>query len=367
MQVAVVRPGELGPAELERWRGLQRGQPSLANPFLAPEFTLAVAAVRDDARVAVLSDGSEVVGFLPFERKALGVGKPIGAGLSDCQGLVSAPGLEWAPRELLRRCGLAVWEFDHLAAGQPFEPYAVARAASPIMDVHDGYEAYLARLRQGSPNFTRTTLAKERKLGSGVGEVHFDFDSGDAGALRTLMAWKSAQYQRTGRSDRFARPWIVELVERLLATRSEGCTGTLSMLYAGGEPIAGHLGLRSGSVLACWFPSYDPRFAKYSPGLVLHLRMAEAAAPLGVHYLDLGKGAKEYKESLKSRDLVVGEGWVARPSAAAALRWAQRTPVRLARNLILDVPPLRRAADGVLKRAGRLRVSARTSARTPAR
>lgn len=366
MRISVVRPGELGPAELARWRALQRDQPSLANPFLAPEFTLAVGALRDDARVAVLEEGPQVVGFFPFERHPLGVGKPIGAGLSDCQGLVHAPGLEWSPRELLRACGLAVWEFDHLVAGQrPFEPYTAATAASPIMDVRDGYDAYLERLRDASPKFTRTTLAKERKLAAGIGALRFDFDSKDAEALQTLMTWKSAQYQRTGRTDRFARPWIVRLVERLLHTSSEGCTGTLSMLYAGDRPVGGHLGLRSGTVLACWFPSYDTAFAKYSPGLILHLHMAAAAAGIGVHHLDLGKGAKEYKESLKSRDLVVAEGWVGRPSGIAALRWAQRTPTRLVRSLVMDNPPLLRAADRLLKRVGRIRSSVRGSVRSP--
>jgi CelD/BcsL family acetyltransferase involved in cellulose biosynthesis len=335
MRVSVVRPGELGPAELARWRALQHAQQSLASPFLAPEFALAVGRRRGDARTAVLEDRGEVVGFFPFERRALGIGKPIGAGLSDCQGVIHAPGFEWAPRQLLRGCGLTLWEFDHLAAGQwPFEPYVAVREASPIMDVRDGYEAYLERLRRDSPKFVRTTLAKERKLARDVGELRFDFDVKDPAAVRTVMAWKSAQYRRTGKADRFTEPWVVGVVEDLLATREDGCAGTVSMLYAGDEPVAGHIGLRSKGVLACWFPAYDTRFAKLSPGLILHLRMAESAAALGIHHLDLGKGTTEYKHSLKSRDLTVAEGWVGVRAGAAALRWAKRTPARRARALL---------------------------------
>jgi CelD/BcsL family acetyltransferase involved in cellulose biosynthesis len=60
--------------------------------------------------------------------------------------------------------------------------------------------------------------------------------------LSTVMAWKSAQYLRTCASDRFARPWMVQFVEQLLDTRTEGFSGVLSMLYAGDEPVAGHSG-----------------------------------------------------------------------------------------------------------------------------
>lgn len=40
MKVSAVRPT----AELDRWRQLQRSDPALDDPFLAPEFTQAVGA-----------------------------------------------------------------------------------------------------------------------------------------------------------------------------------------------------------------------------------------------------------------------------------------------------------------------------------
>ena len=64
---------------------MQRKTGSLANPFLCPEFAVAVGSFRPGARVAVLADGPEIVGFFPFERRRLGVGVPIGAGLTDCR------------------------------------------------------------------------------------------------------------------------------------------------------------------------------------------------------------------------------------------------------------------------------------------
>lgn len=163
-------------------------------------------------------------------------------------------------------------------------------------------------------------------------------DERDPRALATLMEWKSAQYRRTGRSDRFSHAWITRLVQQLFHTSSEPFAGILSVLYAGGQPVAAHFGLRSERVLACWFPAYDPAFAKFSPGLILHLRMAEAAAADGIAYLDLGRGQKEYKDSLKTRELTVHEGWVTRRHPVALGHRARRAPVRALRNTVLSRP-----------------------------
>ncbi len=73
---------------------VQAGTDALANPFLSPEFTVAVGRQRPGARVAVLADGPAITGFLPFERRRLGLGVPIAAGLTDCQGLIHAPGMD---------------------------------------------------------------------------------------------------------------------------------------------------------------------------------------------------------------------------------------------------------------------------------
>jgi CelD/BcsL family acetyltransferase involved in cellulose biosynthesis len=318
VDISVYRPGELSSADRAAWTALQSkahltGSPELANPFLSPEFTLAMGRCRRGVRIAVVRESGEPAAYFPFQRSASGVGRAIGLGLSDCQGLVHRPGFGWDAQDLLRACGLSVWEFDHLVGNQaPFEAGASGTCPSPVMDLDGGYETYLRQLRARSPEFTRTTLAKERSLGRDAGELHYVHDERDPAALRTLMDWRSAQYRRTGRGDRFAHAWISHLVLQLFHTRSEPFTGILSVLYAGGKPVAAHFGLRSERVLACWYPAYDPHFAKYSPGLILHLRMAEAAAADGIAHMDLGRGQRDYKDSLKTRDLTVSEGWVTR-------------------------------------------------------
>ncbi|WP_413756494.1 GNAT family N-acetyltransferase [Streptomyces sp. MMBL 11-3] len=370
MDISVYRPGELTSADRSAWTGFQskahlHGSPGLANPFLSPEFALAVGRCRRGVRIAVVREGGEPAAFFPFQTTAAGVGRAVGLGVSDCQGLVHRPGFTWDARELLRACGLAVWEFDHLAEGQqPFEATASGTFPSPVIDVDRGYEAYLAQLRAQSPKFTRSTLAKERKLHREHPDVRYVHDERDPEVLRTLMRWKSAQYRRTGRSDRFAHEWITRLTHQLFHSRSEPFAGLLSVLYADGRPVAAHFGLRSERVLACWFPAYDPAFSKYSPGLVLHLRMAEAAAADGIAHLDLGRGQKDYKDSLKTRDLTVSEGLVARRHPVALGHRARRAPVRALRNTVLSRPALFEPADKMLKRMGKIRSSRQVTAKT---
>jgi CelD/BcsL family acetyltransferase involved in cellulose biosynthesis len=362
MQTQVLHPNQLVTDDIHRWRAIQRADPDQANPFLSPEFAQAVGAVRPYTRVAVV-DIEGIRAFLPFERHRLGVGTAVGRGLSDCQGMVHELGFACEPAALLRAADLAIWKFDHLGTGAtPFTPGSFKRAAtrvadSPVMDVANGYDMYTKQLRANSPSTLRNTLSRARRLEREVGEARFVFDADDPRALDALMSWKSAQYRLSGRIDRFARPDIVRLVRGLAGLRAEHCTGMLSVLYAGGLPVACHFGLRSRNVLAHWFPAYDREFARYSPGLILMLRMAEAAAAAGLEYVDLGKGDEPYKTKLATRSLAVREGAIALDTPLARMHLARETVVHRCESAVLERPRLRQLARRGLSQAGRLRTA----------
>ena len=310
---------------------MQRATPSLADPFLSPEFTQAVGRFRPDARVAVLAEGQFITGFFPFERRRFDVGTPIGGWQSLSQGLIHAAGAEWDPRELLRQCRLAAWEFDCLAVGQqPFEPYQTAIVPVPAIDLSDGFGAYYAKLQARSPRFCKELGRKTRKFGREVGELRIVADSHDSDMLRTMMVWKSDQYHRTGHFDVFKHPWHVGLLHDLLDTHSDHLSGMLSVLYAGDQPTAVQFGLRAGNLLLGWFTAYDTRFSKYSPGLIFIKKMAEEFASTGIDMVYMGRGKSSYKESMKSHDVFVGEGIVTSRSVlgvshrirSSSTRWA---------------------------------------------
>ena len=334
---------------------MQRETISLANPFLCPEFAIAVDNCRPGIRLAVLADGPTIVGFFPFERRRFGIGVPIAAGLTDCQGLIHAPAVDWEPRELLRACKLAEWQFDHLVGGQrPFERYVSATVPSAVIDLSDGFAAYTEKLRVRSPRFGGDVARKARKLERETGKLGFIFDSGDMSELRMLLRWKSDQYHRNGWVDVFARPWVVDLINYLFSIRSDHFSGLLSVLQNEGTPIAAHFGIRSGHTLAHWFPAYDARFSRHSPGLIQHLRMAEGCATSGINVIDMGTGAERYKQTLKSYDIFVTEGVVARGALSAYAHRVRTAQANWARRQIKRHPMLFRAADRLLRHVGRV-------------
>lgn len=266
MKASVIRPSELGPAELTLWREMRATTPHLRSPFLAPEYALAVDGIRDDVRVAVLSDGPDTVGFLCFEQRARRTAKPLGYGLTDTEGIVHAAGRAPEPRAILRACGLDGWDFETLVEEQvPADAQGVERRPAPVMDISGGYAAYLDNRREQSKKIVQSTQRKQRKLERELGELRFVFDERDPRALRVLMDWKSGQYRQLQEWDRFADPRVVTLVEKLFASTAPERAGTLSVLYVADRPMAAHFGLAGRATLATWFPAYDPDLSRFSP------------------------------------------------------------------------------------------------------
>jgi CelD/BcsL family acetyltransferase involved in cellulose biosynthesis len=362
VKTTVCLPKDLGSPELDRWRAIRSRRPDLDNPFLSLEFMLAVGRTRPEARVAVVEEGGRIVAFFPFERRSFGLGVPIGAGLSDCQAIICEADVDLDVHELLAQCGLAAWRFDHLVGTQRamVAPTAIERT-SPIVDVSADFDAYLAHEGRHS----RKIFQYERKLAREVGPVRFGFGVDDDVALTRLMAWKSEQYRRTGRPDRFARRSTVQLIRELAKTSGPDLSGTLMTLHAGDRLVAVEFSLRSETTLAGWFPSYDRELSRYSPGAIRTLRMIEAAGLAGLQRYDFGKGDEEYKQWFKTGDLQVCEGWVVRPVSLGYLRRAMSMPQEMVLDAVLRHRRLRLAARATLERLGSARLTLARKLRPP--
>jgi CelD/BcsL family acetyltransferase involved in cellulose biosynthesis len=261
--------------------------------------------------------------------------------------------VDWDPQDLLRGCRLSAWQFDNLIIDQqPFGPYHSATGPAPVIDLADGFDAYYAKLRVRSSRFCREIARKTRKLGREAGGLRIVADSRDSNALRTLVAWKSDQYRRTSHVDRFEQPWLAGLLEALLATRTEHFGGLLSVLYAGNQPVAAQFGLRARSFLVGWFTGYDVRFAKYSPGIIHLMQMAEQLAAAGIDHISMGKGARRYTETLKSHDVFVADGVVTGQTLLGAAHRVRSASSRWAARTIRGHPGAHDAADWILRRSG---------------
>ena len=349
MRVHVSRPDELGAAEVAAWHSMQRATPSLAGPFLSPEFTIAAGRFRSGVRVAILTDGPSVIGFFPFERRRLAIGVPIcGLPGTFCQGLIYAPKAEWDACELLRGCRLSVWQFDHLIADQrSFSRYQLETEPLPVIDLSCGYESYHAKLQANSPRFCKEIRRKMRKLARDAGELHHVTDSRDTSLLRTLMAWKSEQCRRNGWIYPFGQPWASGLLNTLLAARGDHFRGLLSACYAGDQPVAAQFGLRSGNMLTGWFTAYHPDFAKYSPGVIQFMQLAEALPKAGVQVVECGEGTEIFKQKMKSYEYHTAQGMVTSGSVSGAAHRARYTSAQWVGQIVHKHPLLGHAARRV--------------------
>ncbi|SHG11410.1 Acetyltransferase involved in cellulose biosynthesis, CelD/BcsL family [Microbulbifer donghaiensis] len=321
MKYSVITAAELTATDLQTWRQLQQTTPTLKSPYFCPEFTVAAAAVRNDVRVAVLEEGGTAVGFFPFQRGPLGKGRPVGGALSDYHGAIVAPETAWCVEALLRACGLAYWEFDHLVAEQlPFERYHSRWEVSPALDLSQGFAAYRDRRRAAGAGRFFQLERKARKLAREVGPLRFVAHTRDSAVLDQVFQWKSEQCRRTGVVDFFAHDWARALVQQIWQTENCQFAGQLSALYAGDQLVATHMGMRSASVWHWWFPGYERKFAKYSPGGILLRKVAEEAAAQGLQQLDLGKGDDAYKNSFADCANPIAEGFAWRPSLGHSVR-----------------------------------------------
>ena len=344
MRITVVPARSLSPEHVKRWAELQEVDSALSSPFLSPDFTLAVAAVRPDVEVGVLEQGGTVVGVFPFQRGRFLLGQPVGGRLNDVQGVIIQRDTEWDAVRLLRGCGLAAWEFTRLLASQtPFEPFHYHRRVSAVVDVSRGYDAYVAETREA---LRPLGLARKvRKLESEIGPLRFEPHSLDIRLVHTLMRWKLDRYGRHSYFDVYAIPWVRSLLERIHATQTPRFAGVLSVLYAGNDVAAVHMGMRSPQMWHHWFHAYNPAIAEYSPGLLLLLKMAEHASAVGMRGIDLG-GSDEYpyKQGLMNSAVELLEGTVGRlPVITSAQRrrhftatWIRQSPLlhRPARTLL---------------------------------
>jgi CelD/BcsL family acetyltransferase involved in cellulose biosynthesis len=352
-QVHVIHPSDLGLAEIAAWHQMQRTTPSMADPFLAPEYAMTVGRFRPQSRVGVLSEGSSLIGFFPFEARRLGVGVPVSGWLSACQGIIHRRGAQWSMSELLTGCGLSAWRFDNLIADQAARGTFHANiAAAPVIDLSGGFNPYYAQLRKRAHRFCRETERKGRKLDREVGTLRLEHDARNPDLLTTLIRWKSDQYRRTGTVDRFDHPWIPDLLHALLTTRSDYLSGLLSVLYADEQPVSIQFGLRAGDIVVGWFTGYDHRFGKYSPGLLQITMMAEALSAQGVHTMYMGKGAKHSAQLFKNHDILVAEGMATSRSLLGTAHRVVDGVNRRAVRTVREHQALHDATDYLLRRTG---------------
>lgn len=322
MRIDVITPGELGEAGRAEWRRIQALDPALSDPFHAPEWAEIIGQVRRDARVAVIEDAGQTIGFLAVQKSPPFSMMGLGAPICDGDGLIARPDasldLALLPRALktdrvdFGKLPLACSRYD-----------AIARVREEVM-VADltGWAAFLeARKAEGSSTL-RNLEKKKRKLAREHGELEFRAFTPDTEALAAMFDWKQEQFERTRQPNVLARAWCREAHERVAAASCPHFSGEMFSLRCGDRPVAALLAMQAGPVLHAWMIAHDPdpALAPFSPGAMVWHHMFEAAHARGVELIDFGCGDYPYKRYYKTGVRQIGVGFIGQPGVGTVMR-----------------------------------------------
>lgn len=327
---------------IDRWNQLQHSNPAIDSPLFSASFTRAVAAERSATEVAMIEADETIVGFLPFCRKSRNIAGPVAGSFTDFQGLIVAPETSFDMRRVLHDSRLSAWQFDHLVAGNDcLQPFRWRTSESPFMDLSHGFESYRMTCRAGGGKEMAEVLRKTRKLDREVGPVRFKAETTDHGVLDALIAWKRQQLRSQRVADCFRPAWVLPLLRRILHTHGETFRPMLSALYVGDELAAINFGLRNGPVLHGWITAYNPKFRRFSPGVMLIVKLAQAAESQGISRIDMGRGDESFKRSFCTGTTCVAEGAVDCRLITGALARSWVLAKQVLRSTPLRVPAQR--------------------------
>ncbi|MFK7962005.1 MAG: GNAT family N-acetyltransferase [Phycisphaerales bacterium] len=333
MKVEVIDGREIDASLAAAWTTLLDATALPETPYLHPEWTRRVAAVRSDVRVAIMGPAEAPEAILPFQLGPRRTARPVGGPINDAHGLITAD-TAVDPARVVAAAGLATFDFDHLhVGGSPYGEAIHTCDPSPTMNLADGYEAYeRARRAAGSSLFKKLGNLR-RRLARDHEAPRLTVFSTDLDDLRTLQGWKSEQCARSGSVDVFGPAWIRSLTERLVTesdAEQPAFSGIFSTLHVGDQLMAAHLGMRTRTILHYWFPSYDHAWHPFSAGLMLLTDLAAWAAEEGITTIDLGKGEADYKQRVADGAFEVATGAIEHPSVERTVRRVGRSLDRAA-------------------------------------
>jgi CelD/BcsL family acetyltransferase involved in cellulose biosynthesis len=310
MNVHCLNPRDLDDGQLDCWR-LLASEMRPSNPFLQPEFALAAAQARDDTEVAVVAGAHETVGFLPFHRTGRKKAVAIGEFMNDLQAMICHDSITICPADVCRRAGLRTFSFDHLLASQAsFRRYQREIDPCHSIDLSAGHRPYFESKRASGSDIIKQARRKLRKLEREVGPIDFRWSDYSEDHVVQLCQWKREQTRLAKLPDVFQHQWVSKLIHAVARTNVEKFQACLATLRCGDEVVAMHLGVCSGNVLNSWVPTINPDYHRYSPGIVLHLKLIEAAATGGISRIDLGRGENQLKLRLANMTIPLAIGAV---------------------------------------------------------
>ena len=315
--------------------------------MLSPDFAVALGRARESTRVAIMDDGGTRAWF-PFDLDEQRTGVPAGKGLTHEMAVAHEPGFVCDVDALLRVCGWHALKYSRFTDG-PFPVPAgrggrrleYVRHVCPLVDIADGYDAYLADLRGRSRSTVPQLLRHGRRLRRDH-EVRIDHDVTDRRLIRTMIEWKVAWLRREGLAVTLpATDASVELVHSVATVNEPTCRGSLIVMHVDDRPAAFQLTVRDDTITRGLFIANGTEFARRSPGMLVLLAAIEQAAAHGSRVFDLGAGDQPYKATLATTAAHTVDGVLVRRGPVGTALLARHGAEERARKFVMDNPRVR--------------------------
>lgn len=310
MRARIVSIEDISPDMIVMWNQWAAPNGDLISPYLRFEFAEIVALARDDVRIAVLEQNGEIVGFFPHHKPTGGVVRPIGAPMSDYQGVIARGHTVLDPTEIVRATGASACVFENWYCPQGGNPEARrGREGSVIVDLRAGAEDYFSSQRAVFKDHFKKTARRSRAATRDYGPVRVELGDADGSNFKALLKWKQAQYHQTNKLDVLGINWVRDVLDNLRRREGQDFSGLTASLWFGDQLAAVEFGLVADEVYHSWFPAYDPKLSKYSPGLLLMHGLFEQAHTRGLTRIDLGGGGGgHYKKYYASYEVPLDHG-----------------------------------------------------------
>lgn len=341
--------------DVDRLQHYVDGWEALADRALEPRSSGGVVAgwarhmMSPDAelRVWVATEGSKVMGVLPFAGESMGRGRLrlVPPATDMMYGIVPIADPEMASQvaeavadDVARRFdGLNAATIYWLPGGSPWMTALQSRFTLPewattglvqyssyCADLSPGFEEWFAR-RMGE--FRRTVGRRARRAREQGFRLLTTVDPAEIMERlpRLQPLYHRRKEQRGGAGYRFDET-MIQAIGAALEVSAPG-RFRLSVIEREDLVIGASLGVRAGERLSAWLTGYDPDWSRLGPGIAALLEELEAVAHDGCTIVDLGVGDQSYKDDFHDEDATL---------PLESVTWCRP---RLARLLQLDSEP----------------------------
>ena len=105
MRTQIVSIEDISASQIVQWNRWACPNGKLVSPYLRFEFAETVARARNDVRIAIIEDAGDTIGFFPHHKAHGGIVRPVGAPMSDYQGVLAADPASISAQALARAAG----------------------------------------------------------------------------------------------------------------------------------------------------------------------------------------------------------------------------------------------------------------------